>query len=171
MLGLIVFGALLPAGASASAIELQRDCIDDGRVDGTYSQKDYRDALRSLSTASDEYSNCRGIIEAARLAAAGGSPATPGSVVPIPVPGVDPLAAATPAQRAAVKIAQTTPPAALVIGGQTVRPGAIGAGRPVKASVSDIPAPLLVTIVLALLAGIGALASIVIPRVRRYLDL
>ena len=169
-LGLIVLGALLPAGAPASSIDLQRDCIADGRIDGTYSQKDYRDALRSLSTSSDEYTNCRGITEPARLAAAGATPATPGSVVPIPVPGVDPLAAATPAQRAAVKIAQTSPPAALVIGGETVRPGTIGAGRAVKASVSDIPAPLLITIALAVLAGLGALASIAIPRVRRRSD-
>lgn len=169
-LGLIA-AALLPAGASASAIEVQRDCALDGRIDGTYSQRDYRDALRSLSSDDDEYTNCRDIIEAARLAAAGGNPATPGSTIPLPAPGVDPLATATPAQRAAVKVAQTTPPPAIVVGGKSVEPGELSAGRVVKASVSDLPEPLLVAIVLALLAGIGTLASIVIPRVRRYLDL
>ena len=168
---IIVAAALAPAGAFASANDVIRDCAMDGRVDGTYSQKDYRDALRQLSAASDEYTNCRDTIEAARLAAAGGSPTTPGSTVPIPAPGVDPLATATPAQRTAVKVAQTTPPAAIVVGGKSVTPGDVGAGRAVKASVSDLPAPLLITVLLVLLAGIGALASIIIPRVRRFLDL
>ena len=170
-LGLIAAAALLPAGAFASAIEVQRDCALDGRIDGTYSQKDYRDALRSLSSDDDEYTNCRDVIEAARLAAAGGNATAPGSAIPIPPPGVDPLATATPAQKSAVKQAQTTAPAAIVVGGKSVKPGELGAGRVVKASVSDLPEPLLVTIVLSVLAGIGALASIVIPRVRRYLDL
>ncbi len=168
---IIVAAALAPAGAFASANDVIRDCGIDGRIDGTYSQKDYRDALRQLSASSDEYTNCRDTIEAARLAAAGGNPATPGSTVPIPAPGVDPLATATLAQRRAVKVAQNTPPVAIVVGGKTVTPGDVGAGRAVKASVSDLPAPLLITVVLVLLAGIGALASIVIPRVRHYLDL
>ena len=168
---IIVAAALAPAGAFGSANEVIRDCGLDGRVDGTYSQKDYRDALRQLSAASDEYTNCRDIIEAARLAAAGGTPTTPGSTVPVPAPGVDPLATATPAQRTAVKVAQTTPPAAIVVGGKTVTPGDVGAGRAVNASVSDLPTALLVTVVLVLIAGLGAIGSIVIPRVRRYLDL
>ena len=162
---------LVPGGAAASSIEVQRDCILDGKIDGTYSQKDYRDALRDLTTYGDEYSNCRDVIQAARLAAAGGSPSTPGTSVPIPAAGVDPLATATPQQRIAVHQAQHNAPASIRVGGQTVELASLGAGRPVKASLSAVPTPLLVAVILALLAGAGALVSMALPRVRRYLDL
>ena len=170
ILGLIAVAGL-PGQSFGSAIEVQRDCIDNGVIDGTYSQKDYRDALRSLTTSSDEYYNCRDLIDAARTGAAGGSSATPGGTLVLPPAGSDPLATATPAQRQAVARAQQTAPAALVVGGKSVEPAALGAGRPVKASISDIPTALLVATVLALIAAIGALGSLALPRVRHFLQL
>ena len=170
ILGLIAL-ASLPGQSVGSAIEVQRACIDNGVIDGTYSQKDYRDALRSLTTSTDEYYNCRDVIDAARTAAAGGSSATPGGTLVLPPAGSDPLATATAAQRVAIAKAQQSAPPDLVVGGKSVRPASLGAGRPVKASISDLPTALLVATVLALIAAIGALGSLALPRVRRFLQL
>ena len=56
--------------------------VADERVSGTYSQKDYRDALRNLSDDQLQYTDCEAIIRAAQLAGAraeaGGGKSTPG---------------------------------------------------------------------------------------------
>ena len=171
ILGLFVLAlcAIAPAFAVASSQEVLRDCVD-GKIDGTYSQKDFREALQNLSSDVDQYTDCRAVIEAARLnAASGGS--TPGGLLALPSFGPDPLANATPAQRIAVAAAQQSAPPSLTIGGKVVEPAALGARRPVATSVASLPAPLLATIVLAMLAGGGALGASLIPRVRKYLDL
>ena len=176
ILGLFVLSlcAIAPAFAVASSQEVLRDCVD-GKIDGTYSQKDFREALQNLSSDVDQYTDCRGVIEAARLNAASGSSASGGSAasgsLALPSFGPDPLASATPAQRVAVAAAQQTAPPSLTIGGKVVEPAALGARRPVASSLASLPAPLLATIVLAMLAGGGALGASLIPRVRKYLDL
>ena len=59
----------LPAHADYRDLILDA-CREDEKVDGTYSQKDYRDALRNLSDDQLQYTDCEAIIRAAQLAAA-----------------------------------------------------------------------------------------------------
>src|SRR5206468_12462515 len=66
--------ALLPsASALASGSAVIRDCTDDGRLEGHYSQRDLRDALASIPSDVDEYTNCRDVIRRAAFNGAGGS--------------------------------------------------------------------------------------------------
>ena len=68
---------ITPAVAQAGYQELLKDACRDERVNGTYSQKDYRDALANIPADADQYTNCRDVLRAAQLAAAqraGGGP-------------------------------------------------------------------------------------------------
>jgi hypothetical protein len=63
---------LLPAGralAGDNASDLLIDACRDEKVDGTYSQSTYRQALKQLPADSDQYTACRDVINRARLAA------------------------------------------------------------------------------------------------------
>src|SRR3954467_14465540 len=59
--------------ALASGGKVIRDCTDDGRLQGKYTQRDLRDALSSLPSDIDEYTNCRDVIRRAAFGGAGGS--------------------------------------------------------------------------------------------------
>src|SRR3954452_22622288 len=64
---------LLPtAGAFASGSKGIRDCTADGRREGHYTQRDLREALNSLPSDIDEYTNCRDVIRRAAFGGAGG---------------------------------------------------------------------------------------------------
>ena len=64
---------LLLPGAAARAADRPQDLLIDAcrdeQVDGTYSQRTYREALDQLPADSDQYSACRDVINRARLAA------------------------------------------------------------------------------------------------------
>jgi len=74
LLALLAAAALLalPAGARADGRDVIRDCEPDEQIDGTYTQAEYREALRILPSDKDEYGNCRAIIRRAQLAALSG---------------------------------------------------------------------------------------------------
>lgn len=59
----------LPALAQASGSAVIKDCTFDGTINGTYSTKDYADALAHLPADVDEYSDCRDQIRRAQLSA------------------------------------------------------------------------------------------------------
>ena len=63
--------ALLAPAASASAagLDVIRDCTDDEVMSKTYTQKEYRDALRQFAADGDQYGNCRDVIRRAQAAA------------------------------------------------------------------------------------------------------
>src|SRR5204862_7116021 len=61
------------AAAVASGSAVIRDCAEDGRLQGHYSQRDLRDALDSIPSDVDEYTNCRDIIRRAAFNGAGSS--------------------------------------------------------------------------------------------------
>ncbi len=174
---------LVPAAAHANYKDLLKDACRDQKVNGTYSQKDYRDALDNLPADADQYTDCRAVLRAAQLAAAGaqgssggGGGGGGGSSQPssVPAAGGDPLATATPAEKAAVatatKQAAQTSHGPVEVGGVRIEPSALGAGRPVAASISDLPAPLLAALGLLALAVLAAIALVVIPRVRARRD-
>ncbi|MEX1141171.1 MAG: hypothetical protein WD993_03865 [Thermoleophilaceae bacterium] len=66
---LIVLAAVLAAMPAAAAVagpyDIIRDCVDDERLQGKYSDAQLQNALRKLTGDADEYSNCRSIISAA----------------------------------------------------------------------------------------------------------
>jgi hypothetical protein len=63
---------LIPAAAYASGSAVIRDCTDDGRLEGHYTQRDLRDALNSIPSDVDEYTDCRDIIRRAAFSAGAG---------------------------------------------------------------------------------------------------
>lgn len=172
MPALLLASLLTPALAVADYQELLKDACRDERVNGTYSQKDYREALANIPADADQYTNCRDVLRAAQLAsartqAAGRSGAAPTSSRTISVLSApDPLADATPAQKQAVAVAVKTGGGPVTIAGEVVEPSTLGAGRAVAAGLSDLPKPLLAALALIALIGIGATATLVIPRVR-----
>src|SRR3954451_21884844 len=73
LLALLITLMLVPAAtALASGGKVVRDCTDDGVLQGHYSQKDLRDALASIPSDVDEYTNCRDVIRRAAFGGAGG---------------------------------------------------------------------------------------------------
>jgi hypothetical protein len=149
---------LLPAAASASGEAVIKDCTDDGVIEGHYSQQDYKSALANLPTDVDEYTNCRDVIKRAQLGATGGgssgpgAPGAPGGGTPT---GGDPLATATPAEKAALAAAQANGGSKpLLIGGKLVQPGKLGFGG--LGSPTTLPASLIAVLVAL---GIAAAAA------------
>lgn len=170
---LLVLACLLaPAAAHASYQELLKDACRDEKVDGTYSQKDYREALANLPADTDQYTNCRAVLRAAQLAAAknqaAGGSSTPAGSDPVSqiLASGDPLATATPTEKAAVTAATQQGGAPITVAGKVVEPSSLGAGRTVAASISDLPVPLLIALAICALAAIAALLAVLIPRVR-----
>src|SRR3954454_14625152 len=125
--------ALTPSVALADGGKVIRDCTDDGRLQGKYTQRDLRDALSSLPSDIDEYTNCRDVIRRAAFGGAGtsggggkggsGGSSDGGAGAPggefggfgdggsggagaTGAPDRDPAASATPAERAALERAR-----------------------------------------------------------------
>lgn len=73
---LIVLAAVLAALPAATAVagpyDILRDCLDDERVQGDYTDAQLQNALRKLTGDANEYSNCRAII-GAEIGGGGGS--------------------------------------------------------------------------------------------------
>lgn len=175
---ILLLAGLLTAFTATAARADYRDlimdaCREDERVDGTYSQKDYRQALANLSDDQLQYTDCEAILRGAQRAAAraqsGGGVASAIDNL-IAGAGGDPLASATPQERTAVeqavKRASRSGGDPVRVGGEVVDPSSLGAGRVVAASASDLPAPLLAALVLALLGALAVAAHELVPRIR-----
>lgn len=177
----------MPAVASAdsSVNKLLRDACNDEHVDGHYTQKQYKEALDQLATDSDEYTDCRNVLERARLAAlsankpshnnsgnstsggggttgsggGGGSNGSSGSSGASGSSGSsgsgDALSKATPKQRQALAQATQGTAKPVDVGGKLVKPGTLGLGT-LTGSDHGVPTPLVALI--ALLAA-SALAG------------
>ncbi len=168
------------AAAHASGMDVIRDCTDDEIMSKTYTQKEYRAALRELAADADQYGNCRDVILRAQQAAlaankrassaagsggptAGGGSAPAGGAGAIGSAPVDEqLGSASETERAALQQARTTPGSPVSIDDGTVDPTQLGTVPGISA-VSDLPLPLAVLVAL-LLAGTLALAG---HRIRR----
>jgi hypothetical protein len=175
---------LLAPAAPAHAASLLDDC-QDGRIDGTYSQADYRRALRNIPSDFDQYTDCRRVIRRAQLAAAGGG-SDPGGAeaggtagaggvggtgggsgggtsteAPTSALRADPLESATPEERRAFEQATTGGGRPVRVGQAAVRPGATGA----DAAAGDVPGPLLALLALLAVAGLAYGAAVTRARV------
>jgi hypothetical protein len=166
---LTLMSALLaPAAAQASGAAVIRDCTDDGRLQGHYSQRDLRDALNSIPSDVDEYTDCRDIIRRAAFSAGagggGGGGNSSNSAGGAPggefggfgggggaAPGGTPL---TPDQQKAIDAARAKGSGAIRFSdGAVVHPGAV-ARR--SAEVSDVPTPLVIVVLLLAAAALTA---------------
>ena len=107
--------------AHASALQVIRDCSDNGVLDRHYSQHELAQALDNLPSDLDEYTDCRGVIRRAQLSGA----RRHGKARSI----LDKVnTARPPSAREQKKLREASSRAAPVkIGGRTVRPGASGA--------------------------------------------
>ena len=175
----VLVALLAPAVARADSGKVIRDCADDGQLQGHYSNKELRQALKDLPADLDEYSDCREAIGAAigkgggHERGGGGNGGGGGGGG-----GHQPSAASTTRDRAADAAALDNATRGgkpkLRVGGEEVTPGKNGLFRNATASHS-IPGPLLAALiamgVLALAAGFMALrrwvpvfAKIPLPR-------
>ena len=170
LLALLIIFSLVPAAtALASGAKVIRDCTDDGVLQGHYTQKQLRDALASIPTDVDEYTNCRDVIRRAAFAGGGGGKGGSGGSAGGEFGGFqpskgDPLKTATPQERAAVDKATKEGGKALQlqdakgnpIAGALIRPSQVA--RRTGPGTTDVPTPLLVVAVMLALAALAAAA-------------
>ncbi len=196
LISLVVLGVLATpvAGLAASSDTVLRDCVD-GQIDGSYTTSELQQARKKIPSDIDEYSDCRGAIDAARTdnagsggpsgasgasgggaspgggASGGGAAGSGGASV-----GTDattaPADPQTPAEQAAVQAATEGGGDPVRVGpGETVAPGATG--LPTNAALRrSVPDPLLVVLILlgtvALVGGVlGTRARVVTRRLGR----
>jgi hypothetical protein len=159
---------LLLAAPTASAgvrEKILREC-QEGRITGDYTPGQLRDARKNIPTDIDEYSDCRDVLAQAALAdpSGGGNSGAPGPAAP----GGLSLAGSTgnllktqnKGEQAAIADARKSAGMMTVDGGSVV-PGAAGFAK--SAVHRELPAPLVVVLVLLTLCMIGAAA----PAARR----
>jgi hypothetical protein len=165
------------AGALASGRDVLDDCTADEVMSKTYTQKEYRDALAELQGDTDQYGNCRDVIKHAQLKAAAAGDGkkrdsttgtgTAASQPPPPpsgdggggagaigsAPAAEQLSQATPTERKAVDEARTAK-RSFQLDNAKVDPTKVGT-VPGVSRVSDLPAPLVVVLVLLLAAALA----------------
>jgi hypothetical protein len=151
-----VFAVLaMPSAAFASANDVLRDCIRDGKLDRTYSNEELRKAKDNLPADSDEYSDCSDVIASAIK---GGSDRGSGAGSP-GVGGTDPAgeaAARTEDQGDLAAIANGKSDAPTVdVGGASLEPDSSGFFN-LAGAANEVPLPLLFALILL---GLFALAS------------
>jgi hypothetical protein len=160
---LLIIGALatlaLPAPAFASADQVVRDCVYDGKLDRHYSNEELRRARNHLPSDADEYSDCRDVIASAIK---GGSDRSGGALSP----GVG---ATDPAGEAAAQATDKSDLAAITsddkapkldVGGQGMEPDNSGFFE-LGGAANQVPLPLLIALLLlctmALVTGFGSI--------------
>ena len=191
LLPLLITLLLLPtAAAFASGGKVIRDCTDDGRLQGHYSQKDLRDALSSMPSDIDEYTDCRDVIRRAAFGGAGGSGGggkggsggggtggsgggefggfgdsggSAGGSGGGATAGSqpDPVKSASPAERAALERARHEGDPVRFSDGSLIAPGVVAR----RSSATDVPTPLVIVAILLALAALAAFAPTLRNRV------
>ena len=188
LLTLLVVLAVAPAPALGSGLDVIRDCTDDEVMSKTYTQKEYRDALRQFAADGDQYGNCRDVIRRAQAAAAaaagkksdagvaagaappaggppsGGAPGGGAGAIGS-APAADQLRDASPAEREGVEAARTAAPGPVALDDGAVDTARSGTA-PGVSQAADLPTPLVLMLAL-LLAGALAVGGL---RVRRLVN-
>lgn len=187
-----LLAVVVPCGSAlAAGKDVIRDCTDDEVMSKTYTQAEYRAALRELAADADQYGNCRDVILRAQQAAlagrdrsgggsggsggsggggaaaggsnGGGSSGGAGAIGSAPAD--EQLGSATSSERAAVEQARATRGGPVSLDSATVDTTKVGT-VPGVSQVSSLPGPLVILLVL-LLAGTLALGGL---RIRRLVD-
>ena len=156
---------VVPAPAAmASAEQVLRDCIRDGKLDGTYSNAELRKARDNLPSDSDEYSDCSEVIAAAIK---GGSNRGSGAGSP-GVGATDPAgeaAARTDDAGDLAAIASGTEDAPSVdVGGTSLAPDSSGFFN-LGGAANQVPLPLMIALLLLALFAIASGAAALRERI------
>jgi len=157
-----------PAAMAGTRDDIIGDCAEDGKLDGSYTPSEIRDARNNLPADADQYTDCRDVLTRAlggtgdkQVGGGSGGGALGGGGSDGPAA---PLTPAGPDEQAALEKAATAGGDAPVqVGGGTIVPGAAGFAS--DAARNPIPASLLAVLILL---GLAALAAAV-PYVRRHL--
>ena len=168
LIPLLALALIAPSSAYAGSRErILRDC-QDGQMNGHYSQKEYADALAHMPTDVDEYTDCRDVIRRAQLGSvshhgggsggntSGGNTSggnTSGAATPRAVVR-NPDASASHRERAKLDQTRKQGSKPLAVGGTVVQPSSLGYQS--SSSVSTIPTPLLIALILLGVATLGA---------------
>ena len=152
------------APAVASADRVLRDCIRDGRLDGTYSNAELRKARDNLPADSDEYSDCAEVIASAIK---GGSNKGSGAGSP-GVGAIDPAGEAAARTQDAGDLAALTAgngePPAVDVGGTSLAPDSSGFFN-LAGAANQVPLPLLIALLLLALFAMASGAAALRERV------
>jgi hypothetical protein len=148
----------------ASANQVLRDCIMDGKLDGKYSNAELRKARDNLPSDSDEYSDCSEIIAAAIK---GGSNRGSGAGSP-GVGATDPAGEAAARTQdtgdlAAIASGKDKPPA-VDVGGTSLAPDSSGFFN-LAGAANQVPLPLMIALVLLALFAMASGAAALRERV------
>ncbi len=163
--------AAAPAGAASTSTQIYRDCEDDGRLQGSYSPADIREARRDMPSDLAEYTDCPDVLRRAELAGDLDGPGTPppstggGGAVPADsggAPAVDDLVPQTDADNQALADASKAPERPVTVAGENVLAGVAPLRDGYEANA--IPGPLVVVLVLMALAGL----ALCLPPLRRH---
>jgi hypothetical protein len=159
---LVALAALVaPASAAASATQVLRDCITDGKLDRKYSNAELRKARDNMPADSDEYSDCSDVIAAAIK---GGSDRSSGAGSP-GVGAMNPQGEAVARKQdagdlAAITAADDAKAPAVDVGGTSLAPDSSGFFN-LAGAANDVPLPLLIALILlALFAMASATAAL-----------
>ena len=155
---------VVPAAAQADGgAAVIRDCVNNGRITGHYTQKQYAQALAEIPADVSEYSDCASLIRQAQLAAAGGGHSG-GAATP---PPANALSTASPSERASLRAAVRAGSHPLDIGGNLVRPGVVAVRS--SSVFNALPTPLLIALaaLVATALGVGSHRVWTIVRARR----
>ena len=175
LLALLITLTFVPAATAVAGggDAVIRDCTDDGTLQGRYTQRQLREALSSMPSDVDEYTNCRDVIRGAAIGGAGGSKGGGGSEFggfKGSGGGGDPLQTATPQEREAVAKATKEGGGPIQLSDEKGRP----LGKPIRPAQvarrtgpgsTDVPAPLLIAAILLALAALAAAAPTLGQRV------
>jgi hypothetical protein len=162
---LVALAALVaPASAGASASQVLRDCITDGKLDRKYSNAELRKARDNMPADSDEYSDCSDVIAAAIK---GGSDRGAGTGSP-GVSGTDPVGEATARTQDAGDLAAITQGDAadpkVDVGGTSLAPDSSGFFN-LAGAANDVPLPLLLALILLALFAMASATAALAERV------
>jgi hypothetical protein len=156
---------VVPAPAAmASAEQVLRDCIRDGKLDGTYSNAELRKARDNLPSDSDEYSDCSEVIAAAIKGGSnrGSGAGSPG--VGATDPGGEAAARTNDAGDLAAIASGTEDAPAVDVGGTSLAPDSSGFFN-LGGAANQVPLPLLVALILLALFAIASGAAALRERV------
>jgi hypothetical protein len=155
-----------PAALAGTRADIISDCYDDGKLDGSYTPSQIRDARNNLPADVDQYSDCRDVLNRAlggtgdkRLGdGSGGGPLGGGGGDSGPS---EPLTPSGPEEQAALDKAIGGGDAPVQVGNSTIVPGAAGLAS--DAARNAIPTTLLAVLIMLGLAALSA----TVPFVRR----
>jgi len=136
-----------PAAVASIGQTIVYKCTHGESFSG-YTQSDYREALKDMSTGAAEYTDCANLIRKAELAAAGGgtgeAAGSAASHVALPL---------TPSEQRAVQSAHKHGSTPVVIGSEPIRPGVVHAD--IASAVNTLPHSLFAVVALLIAAALG----------------